>query len=273
MNRRQNPAQLLSMVGNKLRPNKVAKAVDDPPLSSDEEEDNEAVTDNHQDIVNPKNDSMPPREFKIPKAFDDFPASSHEEERNDAVPPPPLEFKVPRAFGDPPVSSEEAGNEAVTDNQLGSSNAKRQTAARHGPGSDRHPDAIHDSSGSSGDERAARANIKRSNFVKAAGTSKFPRRTRKSDDIESLESETKPCGNAQTAGSKRRRLSEKTPATYGQGKAAHQTPSNSGGHQTDEHGFTKRKTSKTTYGKKNTNAKGETEKKGVDVRYDDASAV
>ncbi|POR36683.1 Uncharacterized protein TPAR_03122 [Tolypocladium paradoxum] len=181
LSRHQKPAQLHSVVGNKPRPNKVPKAVDDPPVSSDEE----------------------------------------------------------------------AGNEAVTDNHGGASNGKKKTAAGNDPESDRRRDAVLDSSGSSGDERAARAMISPTNFGKAAQTSNLPRGLRrKSDDIESLGSETEP------ASSKRRRPNDKT------GKAVYKIPSSSGGHLTDEHGFTKMKSSKTTYGKKNTSSKEQAEKKG-----------
>ena len=303
MNRRQKPKQLLSVVGNKPRPVKVAKAIGDPPLSSEEEENDEALTDDcsrtleannealpkpkfktpvdfaeevdHRGSWNVKDDATPALHFKTPKAFDDVYTSSHDEEGKDAVPSRRLELKVPKFFDDPAVlRDQEAGNKAMTDNQRGVSNAKGQTAANCGPESDRHRDAVRDSPDSSGDERLALASMKQTNFGKATGASKLTRGTRrKSDDTEGPESLSSSSRNFQMSSSKRRRLSDKPPATEGQGTGASYNPSSSGGHQTDELGFTKRKTSKTTYSKKNLISRGQMDNKGSDVRYSVASAA
>ncbi|PNY26896.1 Uncharacterized protein TCAP_03177 [Tolypocladium capitatum] len=63
--------------------------------------------------------------------------------------------------------------------------------------------------------------------------------------------------------SKRQRLDVKTPATYGQDTAAYESPRSSAEHLTDKLGFTTLKHSKFTYGAKNTNSRGQPEKKAT----------
>ncbi|OAQ63335.1 RTC4-like domain-containing protein [Pochonia chlamydosporia 170] len=174
---------------------------------------------------------------------------------------PPYKIKVPETIDAPPVSSSDEDD----DSDAGFVSPIKPIAQHKSPS--KSPQKLNmkklcsliDSSESSGegDERAARAGIKSTNFgtTKGTMTTRETRSKRKDSPVERTE-------NAKDADSKRRRMGETAQRT--QRKTSRSTPpASSGEHLRDELGFTKIRRAKATYGKKENSSQEVPVKKGL----------
>ncbi|UNI15111.1 hypothetical protein JDV02_001677 [Purpureocillium takamizusanense] len=159
------------------------------------------------------------------------------------------QLKVPKAFDDPPLSSDE------DDDQGTPVKAPKPSSSGRCSGEDANVDALLNSSGSSGDERAARGRIQRTTFTGKTGPVK-----RKSEEGDPETSQNADSANPMFATTKWRRLNGKG-TTYGGNGSHSQTPASSAEHLQDERGFTKVKSSKATYGKRKPSSQTQIEKK------------
>lgn len=187
--------------------------------------------------------------------------------RNISDRPPVKQLKVPKAIDDPPVSSDdEDGTE--TGNDLEAERTKRSPAkklqGRRSP-ANRPTGSILDGSETSGDERAAKASIKRTTFGSSnpAGASRMGTRSRRRDALKDEESRS-------VSPSKKRRLNETTSDghknDFGNSSSQNRsgkTPPSSGEHLKDSRGFTKIRRSKVTYKKSHSSSQEVPERKGT----------